>query len=319
MDEIEINEAPAPAAPDNSWDDSPEASGVSGEQPAAAPEQPEQPAAAPEEVPAWKAKQPETIPYDRFAEQTRRLRETEQQARYYAEQVQAFQEQQKKAEKILDLEKLDIASYRNEAGETDVEAYMRDWSKATAEKAQREAERAVAARLEAEQQQRAQAELLGSYERRLEEAAKVDPEIREKEQYVAAVLFDPQNRQFVHPDIVAELAADPHGPEVIDMLARDPAALRSIMDPRNGLRNLHRLSYAAEQRKAAPAQPAAPAAPVVPAFTPARPAAPAAAPRVMASIPGAGSATRRDPSTMSQREYNAWRAAQDRKGESDSW
>ena len=315
MDDLETIDNATAAAPDNSWDDAPEAAGVAGEQPAA-PEQAEQTApAAPEEVPAWKAKQPETIPYDRFAEQTHRLREAERHAQEYAARVRAYEEQQKKAEKILDIEKLDISSYKNEAGETDVEAYMRDWSKATAIKAQQDAAREVAVRLEAEQQQRAQAELLGSYERRLEEAAKTDPEIREKEQYVASVLFDPQNRQFVHPDIVAELAADPHGPEVIDMLARDPAALRSIMDPRNGLRNLHRLSYAAEQRKSSPSQQAQPAAPVVPAFTPAKP----AAPRVMASVPGAGSATRRDPSSMSQREYNAWRAAQDRKGESDSW
>ena len=311
MVDVIADAAAASTAEDDSWGEVPETSTA----PAAQPEQQEETPAKPAEPPVWKQKQPEHIPYARFAEQSAQLQEMRENAARVAAELERYRAMEKQQAEIpADPDKLDMSKFVKD-GEPDVEGYLKAYAQAARLQAQQEAEKTFAEKWEAQQRQAAQNALLADYGARLEEHAKVDPDIREKEEYVVGVLSSPANQRFLPPGILHELATDKHSAAIIAHLADNPDDLRSLLHPGAGLRALHQLSYIVSQQGKQAAQ-TEQAEPDVPAF---RAPTPQVKPRVMAQIPGGGPATKRDPYTMSQKEYAAWRRKQDAEGRSSDW
>lgn len=178
----------------------------------------------------WKEKKvPETIPYDRFAEVARERRELETRLREMEAKQKEYEEIKAKTNKITSIDEL-----TSKMGEMSMEDYNRELVRLAKEDFKKDAEEQARIRNEKEAEQR----ILSTFETKITESSKVNPEIIQAVEHVA------QFADRMDQNVRAALVMDDNTADVIYHIATTEGLLEKIltMNPVKAIAEIGRLS-----------------------------------------------------------------------------
>lgn len=251
----------------------------------------------------WNKKEPDPIPFHRFQEVNNAKRDADRRLAEYEARLAAYEAEKNnpKIPEIKDVDDIKPEHFKNEDGSIDNYAWMRAREKFIQEKTLETFEQRINSQRQAEEAKRQEAELANTFVSRLEESAKINPEVKE-----AAKWFSANHGPRLPPQVKYAIVTDENAPELIMHLCTDGTDIMDMFNRGDHLNAIRAMSrWSAKYTREAPASEESNSddesgTPVPPKFSGNKPTIP--------TVKGGKGGTKRV-EDMSKEEYRAWRAS----------
>ena len=251
----------------------------------------------------WNKKEPDPVPFNRFQEVNNAKKDADRRIAEYEARLAAYEAEKNnpKIPEIKDVDDIKPEHFKTEDGSIDNYAWMRAREKFIQEKTLETFEQRINSQRQAEEAKRQEAELANTFVSRLEESAKINPEVKE-----AAKWFSANHGPRLPPQVKYAIVTDENAPELIMHLCTDGTDIMDMFNRGDHLNAIRAMSrWSAKYTRESPASEESNSddesgTPVPPKFSGNKP-----------TIPtvkgGKGGAKRVE--DMNKEEYRAWRAS----------
>ena len=251
----------------------------------------------------WNKKEPDPVPFNRFQEVNNAKKDADRRIAEYEARLAAYEAEKNnpKIPEIKDVDDIKPEHFKTEDGSIDNYAWMRAREKFIQEKTLETFEQRINSQRQAEETKRQEAELANTFVSRLEESAKINPEVKE-----AAKWFSANHGPRLPPQVKYAIVTDENAPELIMHLCTDGTDIMDMFNRGDHLNAIRAMSrWSAKYTRESPTSEESNSddesgTPVPPKFSGNKP-----------TIPtvkgGKGGAKRVE--DMNKEEYRAWRAS----------
>lgn len=251
----------------------------------------------------WNKKEPDPVPFNRFQEVNNAKKDADRRIAEYEARLAAYEAEKNnpKIPEIKDVDDIKPEHFKNEDGSIDNYAWMRAREKFIQEKTLETFEQRINSQRQAEEAKRQEAELANTFVSRLEESAKINPEVKE-----AAKWFSANHGPRLPPQVKYAIVTDENAPELIMHLCTDGTDIMDMFNRGDHLNAIRAMSrWSAKYTRESPASEESNSddesgTPVPPKFSGNKPTIP--------TVKGGKGGTKRV-EDMSKEEYRAWRAS----------